>query len=147
MLSNLFICSTGLDGGRFAEYHQKLCRKWEVPCPEVVILSAFILGSSEPEETEQFHFRSAAAATQLNINNNFCLFCGSVDPWISLPLLGNDMHPFFLHHCHCSWSERGRASKQSPDPPLRCDVSSDGCWRKSRGQGASKRVTNSPGGF
>ena len=35
---------------------------------------------------------------------------------ISLPLLGNNMHPFFLHHCHCSWSERGRASKQSPDP-------------------------------
>ena len=81
MLSNLFICSTGQDEGRFAEYLQKLCRKWEVPCPEVVILSAFILGSSEPEETEQFHFRSAAAATQLNINNNFCLFCGSVDPW------------------------------------------------------------------
>ena len=81
MLSNLFICSTDLDGGRFAEYLQKLCRKWEVPCPEVVILSAFILGSSEPEETEQFHFRSAAAATQLNMNINFCLFCGSVDPW------------------------------------------------------------------
>ena len=112
----MFICSTGLDGGRFAEYLQKLCRKWEVPCPEVVILSAFILGSSEPEETEQFHFRSAAAATQLNINNNFCLFCGSVDPWQD-KLAPPWMHPFFLHHCLCSWYERGRASKQSPDPP------------------------------
>ena len=80
------------------------------------------------------------------------IFASSVVPLTrgrkSLPLLGNHMHPFFLHHCLCSWSKRGRASKLSPDPPPRCDVSSDGCWRKSRGQGASKRVvTNSPGGF
>ena len=131
MLSYLFICSTGLDGGRFAEYHQKLCRKWEVPCPEVVILSAFILGSSEPEETEQFHFRSAAAATQLKINNNFCLPVAPLTLGrISLPLLGNNMHPFFFCIIVTALDLSGaeQASRvPTLNPPPRCDVSSDGC--------------------
>ena len=61
------------------------------------------------------------------------IFASSVAPLtrgrISLPLLGNNMHPFFcIIFTALDLSGAEQASRApTHNPPLRCDVSSDGC--------------------